>query len=79
MEAEKSQGEINREVHSALYGDPDVPGDTGLVQKMDKIVGILGAFEIFGKAIMWIALVIGSIGTAIAAYFQVIKHFMTKN
>lgn len=74
---EKTQEQINSDLHKALYGNSET-GDLGLVKKTDEIYSILSAFKLFGKAIMWIALVLGSVGTAVAGYFQIIKHLFKK-
>lgn len=77
MNEEKSQKEINQELHEALYGNPET-GSLGVVQKTDEIYQILSAFKLFGKAVMWLALFMGSVGTAIAGYFQIAKHLLKK-
>lgn len=69
---EKTQTAINQEIHAALFG---INGEKGLVQKMDNVDEILSAFRLFGKAIMWIALLLGSIGTAFAGVIEAIKFF----
>jgi hypothetical protein len=71
---QKSQPEINQEIHEALYG---VDGKPGLVQKMDDVSEILSAFKLFGRAVMWVALFLGGIGTAWAAFGAGVKHFFT--
>ena len=68
----KTQAAINQETHGALFG---INGEPGLVQKMDEIYNILIAFKLFGKAVMWCALFLGGVGTAIAGLFQTIKYF----
>lgn len=68
----KTQSAINQEIHTALFG---TNGEPGLVQKMDNVDEILSAFRLFGKAVMWIALFLGSVGTAVAALWSTLKFF----
>ena len=74
--SEKTQKQINDEIHVALFGNKDT-GELGVVEKTNEIYQILSAFRLFGKAVMWIALVLGSIGTAFAAFWEPVKHFLT--
>jgi hypothetical protein len=71
---EKTQKEINKEIHEALFG---ADGKQGVTQKMDEIYEILSAFKLFGRAVMWVALFLGGIGTAWAAFGNAIKHLFT--
>lgn len=71
---EKTQAEINKEIHNALYGGN---GELGLINKVNEVWELLSAFRLFGKAIMWIAIVLGSIGAAWAAFWPSFKHFIT--
>lgn len=73
--SKKSQDEINQEVHEALYG---VNGEPGVVQQVRDMAEILAAFRLFGKAIMWIALFLGSVGTAWVSFGSTIWHKITK-
>lgn len=72
---EKTQREINQEVHNALYG---VNGNDGIVQQIANVNEILSAFRYFGKAVMWCALVLGSVGTALAGTWETINYFKHK-
>lgn len=73
---EKTQKQINAEIHIALYGDSST-GELGVVQKTNEIYEILYAFRLFGRAVMWIALFLGGLGTAFAGLWGPIKHFFT--
>lgn len=72
MDSGKSQTEINREVHEALYG---VNGQPGVVDQVRDMAQILSAFKLFGRGVMWIALAVGAIGTAVSTLIALFKHF----
>jgi hypothetical protein len=72
---EKTQDAINKEIHQALFG---ANGEKGLIQKMDNVDEILSAFRLFGKAVMWVALFLGSVGTAVAGLWETINFFKHK-
>ena len=73
MNPDKSQEEINKEVHEALFG---ANGQIGLIEKMDDVWEVLSAFKMFGKAVMWVALLLGAIGTAWMAFWPGIKKLI---
>lgn len=62
----KTQEEINQETHAKLQE---------IGAKMDDVWQILSAFKLFGRAIMWVALVLGSVGTAVGGVVEGIKFF----
>lgn len=69
MEPDKTQAEINAETNRAI---------TSIASKTDEMYEILIAFRLFGKAIMWIALFVGSVATAGATAYQAAKLFFKK-
>ena len=72
---EKTQAAINQETHQALFG---VNGELGLIDKVNVMYDILSAFRLFGKAVMWVAIVVGSVGTAFAGLWETINFFKHK-
>jgi hypothetical protein len=72
---DKTQEAINKETHSALFG---INGEPGIVQQVREMAEILSAFRLFGKAVMWIALFLGSVGTAVGGVIEGIKYYHHK-
>lgn len=72
---EKTQDAINREIHTALYG---INGEPGLIEKTNEVWEILSAFRLFGKAIMWLALFVGAVATALTTVWPLIKSLFNK-
>lgn len=70
---EKTQTAINYEIHSALYG---TNGEPGIISDVKDIKQIINAFRLFGKAVMWLALVLGSVGTAVGGGVEAIKFYL---
>jgi hypothetical protein len=75
---EKNQDEINKEIHEALFGNPDT-GDVGVVIMTKQMYEAWSAIIWLGKIITWIAIVLAGVGTAWTLVVAGLKHFFTTN
>ena len=72
---EKTQNEINLEVHTALFGDPE-RGLKGVVQMTTEMYEAWSLLIAFGKVIVWCAGVAAAVATAWMAFGGAVKKLI---